>query len=147
NHFNSVLNKPGIETVDNTKSNEQLREILNHLPSSETVYVSQSEVEEAIGQLNKDKTPDPFHILSEHFIYAMSKEFLQHITYLINRIFSGDIASSLSLSVIIPLVKSNNKSLKDPNNYRGISIIPTLSKLLEVIIIDKCPPLKSTLLL
>ena len=127
-HFSSILNKPGIESVDNTKSNDDLTEILKGLtPEEDDFYVSQSEVEEAISQLNRDKSPDPFHILSEHFIHAISSEFLQHTTHLINRIFSDtDTALSLSLSIIIPLVKSNNRSLKDPNNYRGISIISTL---------------------
>ena len=37
------------------------------------------------------------------------------------------------------MVKSYKKSLSDPNNYRGISLIPILTKLLELLIIVKYP--------
>ena len=41
----------------------------------------------------------------------------------------------MSSSLIIPLVKSYKKSLNNPNNYRGISIIPIFTKVLEYIIL------------
>ena len=47
----------------------------------------------------------------------------------------------LSTSTIHPLVKSYKKSLKSFNNYRGISIIPVFTKILEYIILLKCPTL------
>ena len=37
------------------------------------------------------------------------------------------------------MVKHYKKSLSDPNNYRGISLIPILTKLLELLIIVKYP--------
>jgi hypothetical protein len=36
-------------------------------------------------------------------------------------------------------VKSYRKSLSDANNYRGISLIPIVTKLLETVILQKCP--------
>ena len=42
---------------------------------------------------------------------------------------------------MIPLVKNLKKSLKSAGNYRGISIIPILTKMLEYIILLKCPEL------
>ena len=47
----------------------------------------------------------------------------------------------MSKSTIHPLVKSYLKSLSSSDNYRGISIIPILTKLLEYIILIKCPEL------
>ena len=43
---------------------------------------------------------------------------------------------------MIPLVKSLKKSLKMAGNYRGISIIPVLTKLLEYLILQKYPEIK-----
>ena len=40
------------------------------------------------------------------------------------------------------MVKSYKKSLHDTNNYRGISLIPILTKTLELVILEKCPELK-----
>ena len=53
---------------------------------------------------------------------------------------SGSVPESLSTSgFIIPLVKSYKKSLENPNNYRGISIIPIFTKLLEYLILIISP--------
>ena len=49
-----------------------------------------------------------------------------------NKIFSsGKLPYNLSSSIIVPLVKSYKKSLNSANNYRGISLIPTMTKLLD----------------
>ena len=45
----------------------------------------------------------------------------------------------MATSLIIPLVKSYKKSLNDPNNYRGTSIIPIFTKLLEYLILIISP--------
>ena len=52
------------------------------------------------------------------------------------------IPDSLSTPLIIPVIKSTKKSFNDPNNYRGISIIPIMTKLIELAIIERCPILK-----
>ena len=51
----------------------------------------------------------------------------------------GKVPKYLSTSTIIPLVKSYKKSLNNPDNYRGISILPTFTKLLEYLILHLCP--------
>ena len=59
---------------------------------------------------------------------------------LFNEIFkTGNTPKELSKSRMIPLVKSLRKSLQASGNYRGISITPIFTKLLEYIIIIKCP--------
>ena len=144
-HFHHLLNVPRTENIDNSSSNEKLKTLLSDLEkqTDSDFYVSECEVRKAINRLSKDKTRDPFNLKAEHFIFAVSDSFAPKITELINRIFqSKDIPPSLSTSMILPLVKSFKKSLKDPNNYRGISIIPILTKIIELIIIDKCPSLK-----
>lgn len=53
-------------------------------------------------------------------------------------ITATDILPSMSTSIIIPLVKSQKMSVANPNNYRGISLIPIITKIVETIIIDRC---------
>ena len=61
-----------------------------------------------------------------------------------NKLFNCEtLPASLSTSIIIPLVKSYKKPLKDPNNYRGISLTPIITKLMECIILNKCPQIKN----
>ena len=64
------------------------------------------------------------------------------MTKLYNDIFKTHCTpESLSKSTIHPLVKSYMKSLNLFNNYRGISIIPIFTKILEYIVLLKCPEL------
>jgi len=56
---------------------------------------------------------------------------------------SQNLPTSLATSLIVPIVKSHRKPLQDPNNYRGISLIPILTKIIEKVIINKCPQLKA----
>lgn len=125
-----------------SSSNEKLKTLLSNLEkqTDSDFYISECEVPKAINHLSKDKTRDPFNLKAEHFIFAVSDNFVPKNTGLINGIFhSKEFPSVLSTSMILPLVKSFKKSLKDPNNYRGISIIPILTKIIELIIIDKMP--------
>ena len=109
---------------------------------SDEFYVTQHEVSSVIDKLQTGKSRDPFQLLSEHYKYASSDTFNEYLTKLINKIFrSKDIPASLSTSIIIPLVKSHKKTLNDANNYRGISLLPIITKILELIIVEKCPQL------
>ncbi|OLY84585.1 hypothetical protein AYI68_g1248 [Smittium mucronatum] len=48
---------------------------------------------------------------------------------------SGEIPINMDTSIVVPVPKKGD--MKDPNNYRGISLIPTLSKLLSKTIATK----------
>ena len=61
-----------------------------------------------------------------------------------NSFTEGDTPECLSLTTLLPFVKSYKKSLKSANNYRGISLIPILTKILEYIILQKCPELTAS---
>jgi hypothetical protein len=146
NHFQRILNTPRISNTDNELSNTKLKELLDKLENDPKpqFYITEGEVKNAIDRLKKNKSRDPFQLKAEHFALAIKQEnFLAYLTDTINKLFiSKELPQSLSTSLIIPLVKSHKKSLKDPNNYRGISLIPIITKTLELIIIDKCPQLK-----
>ena len=141
-HFKSILTTPKIEAIDNDKTNELLNELLQNLDTGATFSIAQSEVSKAINKLNRDKARDPFQIKAEHFVHAVNPTFLTYLTQLINSIFNEEeIPKSICTSVIMPLVKSNKKSLHDPNNYRGISLSPIITKIIELIVLDKYPEL------
>ena len=92
--------------------------------------------------LKRNKSKDAFNIMEEHFILANSETLIDHIRDIFNNSFSEQaIPSQLAKTTLIPLVKSYRKSLKDGNNYRGISLIPIMTKILEYIIMLKCPQL------
>ena len=148
NHFSNLLNTPRIPSVDNSQSNRELLDLLEELSSDTFVdkdfYITESDVSRAIRKLNTNKSRDPFQLQAEHFLHALESGFLTLITRLLNDLFKDEnLPQCLSTSIIIPLLKSPKKSIKDPNNYRGISLIPICTKLIETIILLKFPKITS----
>ncbi len=132
-HFNTLLNNPKSKSVPNP------RPLPEH--SNEVFTTCSEDVKYGIDKLKVYKSNDTFGIVSEHFIYADDIEQLTSvISTIYNKTFEQeDAPPSLGVSTMIPLVKSYRKSLKSSNNYRGISLIPILLKILEYVILKKCP--------
>ena len=139
-NFNSLLNNPIIEREDNCS---------RQIPPADTapneLLLTTEDISEAISLLKENKAADPSHLVSEHIIYSNSVNFNVWMTNFYNNIFSvQSTPEGLSTSTIHPLVKSYKKSLKIFNNYRGISIIPVFTKILEYIILLKCPTISES---
>ena len=133
-HFNYLLNTPRTDSV----YPEQESNVNMHEP--EHFLISPNEIKTTVTLLKLNKCCDPSNIFAEHIVYSNSEPFYSWLSDCFNQIFeSGYVPKALSISTIIPLVKSYKKSLSDPNNYRGISLIPIVTKLLELLIIAKCP--------
>ena len=133
-HFDNILNTPRIQKQDKTTFDPT--DTNNDAP----LFISTSDIKKAIKSLNLGKSRDPFNLLAEHLHLANdNNDFNKWMTDFLNNLFQTGIApKALSTSLIVPLVKSYKKSLQDPNNYRGISLIPIVTKLLETIILQKC---------
>ena len=59
-----------------------------------------------------------------------------HLLHVVNAsIVSGTVPPDWKLAVVTPLHKSGSKT--DPNNYRPISILPTVAKLTERVVCDQ----------
>ena len=144
NHFNNLLNTPRTSSTNNETSNKRLKDLLTDMNGLQdpNFEITGTEVSNAIKQINLDKSPDPFGVKVEHFFHVNETVSL-YLADIINKIFKNDsIPPLLATSLIIPIVKSYKKSMQDPNNYRGISITPIITKIIERIIINKCPKLQ-----
>ena len=42
--------------------------------------------------------------------------------------------------IIVPLLKDKLGNVNDVNNYRGITLIPVISKLFELVLLEICEP-------
>lgn len=145
-HFDHLLNTPRTKNIDNDTSNKLLTDLLDNLENNREndFHVTDHDVFNAIQSLNKNKTFDPLDIKAEHFIHCSNDKVLTYLSNLINKILSSPrLPPVLATSHIIPIIKSHRKPIKDPNNYRGISLIPTLTKIIEKLILQKCPQLKN----
>jgi len=57
------------------------------------------------------------------------------VAHLVNMSLSqGQVPEAFKAGIIIPIYKGKGKSPDDPASYRPISLLPTLSKVLEIIV-------------
>ena len=139
-HFNYLLNTPRVELSENDTDSYHLLEENTLEPT--TIFISPDDIKFVLLQLKCNKSRDPNNIRAEHFMFSNSESLYKWLSVFFNHIIESKyVPTALSTSIIIPLVKSYKKSLSDPNNYRGISLIPILTKILELLIIHKYPQL------
>ena len=136
-NFNTLFNNPIIERTPGDERS---------LPSADTepnqLRLSVEDIDDAILKLKENKSADPNLLVAEHVIYSDCILLKKWLCNFYNTIFDNQSTHSiLSTSVLHPLVKSSKKSMRNFGNYRGISIIPVLTKLLEYIILMKYPEL------
>ena len=133
-NFNSLLNNPVIKCESNPRPIPPPEAAPNRL------QISVDDIKKSIKKLKENKSQDPSFMVSEHIIYVSSDLMDSWLFNFYNTIFDDQNSpEQLSKSTIHPLVKSYKKSLRSFNNYRGISIIPVFTKLLEYIILRCCP--------
>ncbi|XP_041453635.1 uncharacterized protein LOC121406831 [Lytechinus variegatus] len=92
------------------------------------------DLDEAINSLKKQKAAGPDNISPEHLIYLgpIARKLL---LALFNRCISLKyIPEPLKSGLIVPVHKGKGKDVKDPSNYRGITVSSTIGKVLEMLI-------------
>ena len=92
------------------------------------------EIAKAIKTLHLGEAPGYDGIMSEHLLYA--GPMLVNILYdLYNTIcISEYIPPCFKLGVQVPLYKGKDTCVLDPNNYQGITLLPTFNKLFEILL-------------
>ena len=144
-HFDNLLNTPRTDNIDNDTSNQLLAQLLGKLEENRDndFHITESDILTAVNSLNKNKTSDPYEIKAEHLINCTNEKTVSYLADLVNRILNAPrLPPILSTSHIVPIMKSHRKPINDPNNYRGVSLIPVLTKVIEKLIVQKCPQLK-----
>jgi hypothetical protein len=97
------------------------------------------EIEISIRMMKNEKTPGLDGIAIELEKLCMSKEYMQHLMTMYNTYLkNGKVPSQLKDVVITTLHKSGN--VYNCDNYRGISLMNHLGKVLERIILNRLAP-------
>ena len=77
---------------------------------------------------------------AEHLVLA-EDTILDDLCLLINKIFkAGHVTDSMKLGLVTPVFKKKGSNT-DFKNYRGITVIPILTKPLEIIVRSRIKPL------
>lgn len=95
--------------------------------------VTDKEINDAAASLNRGKAPDAYGVTAEHIYYG-GREVKNCVKTLINTIlFNKQVPSAMKLGILNPIFKNKGNSNKS-QNYRGITITPVLTRLLETIL-------------
>ena len=97
-----------------------------------------------VNQLKLGKACGPDELSSEHIKYAHPVLIL-HIPHLFRFMcFHGVVPDDFGAGTCIPLLKDKSGDINDINNYRGITLIPVISKLFELVLLHLCESLLTT---
>ena len=94
-------------------------------------YISTLNIIDAISSMKKGKSADEDGISIEH-LHHSPLNILVRLTNLFNSMLRHSfVPRQFQSGFMVPIVKDNHGNLSDPNNYRGITISPIISKVFE----------------
>ena len=131
------------------KSNPALEELFKQstslLSSSFQTFLDvpfiREEVEHAVQNMKLKKSTGPDNLSAEHLRYG-GHCIVTWLLEILNSIIDTELVPlSLKSGITIPIYKGGGKDPLDTNNYRGITINSVISKILELLIINRLEPL------
>ncbi|MEW8547754.1 MAG: reverse transcriptase family protein, partial [Candidatus Thiodiazotropha sp.] len=143
-HFSSLATPSGDSSFDTKHGNlvkMEVNEILDMCVEGhrDTKPVTQEQVKRAISSLNRGKAADIYGITAEHFLHG-GPELLQITTDIINSIYrQGAITDCMKIGVLTPVYKKKGSHI-EAKNYRGITILPIITKILESVLREVVRP-------
>ena len=118
-------------------------EILNYFasaPSPTIPPISMEEVCNAVAKLKSGKAAGWDLMSSEHLLH-LEPYVMSIIVVILNSILNhATVPDDVIFSLLQPLIKDKNGILDDMSNYRAIALSTTLSKVLELVLIDRLQP-------
>ena len=106
---------------------------------SRYIHISESVIRKYIKKLNNGSAPRMDGIMSGHLKYAMDSHLVIHLSVLLSLcLIEGSVPDGFCQNVITPVLKGSNLDPTLSNNYRPITVSSSISKLLELYIIDEC---------
>ncbi|VDI36427.1 Hypothetical predicted protein [Mytilus galloprovincialis] len=136
-HFENLTKNSIHEHFDNKYQQKIEQEYIDIIDICRAMFqhqsITENEIVEALKLLNLNKSPDIFGVSTENLLYG-GQSLIYHLKELLDSTFRlCYIPDEQKLGIVIPLFK-NKGSCKDSKNYRGITITPTLSKLIEAVL-------------
>ena len=136
--LNTFFSEIGTKTSNSIS--ETTQNFSNYLKGNHTTifFMHPTDIHEVklVTQKLKNKKTTSCDDLSTYIIQKTIEEISIPITHIINQsLYSGLVPDKLKISKIIPIFKYGNN--KHFNNYRPISILPPISKILEKIVCNR----------
>ena len=100
--------------------------------------ITAEDVARLIPELNRNASPGADGVTAEHLIYGSSPVLLQVIASLLTACLAEmRVPASFAISTVVPLIKKSGLDPDCADNYRPISLVSTVSKLLEMILLNE----------
>ena len=101
-------------------------------------FITTLNIREAIKDLKKGKSVGLDNLSSEHFIYASDRLYGFLAMVFNTMLLHGYLPKGFMSTVLIPIVKDKKGDITDRDNYRPIAITCVASKILELIVLERC---------
>ena len=130
-HFDTAFDEDHLQFMNTRMSQLVARASPAGSNLSPVVMFTEAEICSCFRSLKKNKAADIHNISAEHLIFA-SESLIPFITQLFNSIIGTHVVpTAFKMGLLLPLLKKANKPRNLPTNYRGITIISIIGKLLE----------------
>ena len=111
--------------------------------TEDRIWLTSQEINDAINKLTKDKAPGRNNITGEHSIFPCKVSVM--LTLLFNSMLQhGYVPEAFIDALILPIVKDTNEDLGDSDNYRPIALTSVISKVFELVILERCRSILDT---
>ena len=113
---------------------------------SNDIYVTVTDIEAVVGQLDKNKSCGLDGIYAEHLKYC-SRRILPLLAMCISALFiHGFLPDSMLSVVLVPVIKDKCRKINDSDNYRPIALasVGLISKVVEKILLTRMSDLLIT---
>ena len=134
--YDTLYNSVGYNIQDLNNLMDDIESRINAGCPNHTHTLTVKELKDGIEKLKSGKKEEN-GLFSNHFIYG-SDRLIVMLTLLFNSMFIHGIApDELLLGTMIPLIKESRASKQSSDNYRALTIGTGLSKLLDIIILNR----------
>merc|ERR1712055_1078551 len=113
------------------------RNLISECEFDTSLVISPGEIEDAINKLVGGKSSGLDGIYAEHLKYG-SKDYWPLIAQCVTSfLVHGYLPDTLMSVVLVPIIKDKSGKINSKDNYRPIAIASTMSKLLEILLLER----------
>ena len=133
-HFRQLATNNQNNESEYHRKIEQEIQLINQLVKNKAIPAATiSELEKSIKSINTGKSADIYNITIEHIINA-GEQMITILLQIVNTIFDhGSVPDILKVGPLTPVFK-NKGNIAEVINYRGITVLPVINKIIETII-------------
>ena len=140
NHFSLIHADEESLSADQEKVCEQVTSLMKHAHANPgpARHVTAEDVARLVPELNRDASPGLDGVTAERLMYGSSPALFQVLASLLTACLEEmRVPTSFTDSLIVPLIKKSSMDPDCEDSYRPISLVSTISKLLEMLLLEE----------